>query len=165
VNIKWKAKLDKIGTFTINDGEPRIADEYISALENALSTTLPSGYRSFVEAIKAPLGIYSPSFDAEGGEGSVVSVFFAEDPKKSYDLLDTHRRYMGRVPSSLLPIANDPGGNLVCIGIAAPDLGKVYFWDHERESTSGFPHRDNIFKIADSFGTFIDQLQPADDDD
>ena len=31
----------------------------------------------------------------------------------------------------MLPIAVDPGGNLVLLAIEGEDTGKVFFWNHE----------------------------------
>jgi hypothetical protein len=45
------------------------------------------------------------------------------------------RTYAGRLPSSYLPIATDPGGNLL---VAACGSGEIFAWDHEyRELSPG----------------------------
>jgi len=62
-----------------------------------------------------------------------------------------------QIPPELLPIAPDPGGNLICLGIAGDVVDKVYFWDHERE---GHPTDwSNIDLIADSFDAFFARLE------
>lgn len=35
------------------------------------------------------------------------------------------------VPVDLVPLLNDGGGNLYCIGTRGASTGKIYFWDHE----------------------------------
>jgi anti-sigma B factor antagonist len=55
---------------------------------------------------------------------------------------------------------DDPGGNLICLGVSGPDRGRVYFWDHEcepdpdewdgRVETAG-----NIHPITRSFAEFL----------
>lgn len=47
---------------------------------------------------------------------------------------DRARIYDGLVPQRLLPIADDPGGNLICISLSGSDRGAICFWDHERAS-------------------------------
>lgn len=43
------------------------------------------------------------------------------------------RRYQNRIPSDLIPIAECPGGDQICIGIAGNALGEIYHWNHEKE--------------------------------
>ena len=63
-----------------------------------------------------------------------------------------------RIPPELLPIASDPGGNLVCIGVEGDARGKVYFWDHEHEVyPTGW---SNVDLVADSFDAFLRGLTP-----
>ncbi len=67
--------------------------------------------------------------------------------------------FRDRVPANLLPIARDPGGNLICLSIAGSDRGKVYFWDHEEEAEEGeTPGYDNVYFVADSFDDLLHNL-------
>lgn len=65
-----------------------------------------------------------------------------------------------RVPDPMVPIAHDPGGNLVCISVTGEDAGKVYFCDHEGEYANGQRNRteSNVHLVADSFTEFITSL-------
>lgn len=60
------------------------------------------------------------------------------------------------VPTGLLPIADDPGGNLILMSVAQEDHGKVCFGNHELED----PETGYIVfsPIADSFTAFINSL-------
>lgn len=40
--------------------------------------------------------------------------------------------YRGRIPDGVLPIADDAGGNQVCLAVAGEFPGSVWFWDHEQ---------------------------------
>lgn len=67
-----------------------------------------------------------------------------------------------RLPTHMLPIAHDPGGNLVCISCGRNDYGYVYFWDHEKEvnyNISDDSDYSNLYLIAKSFNEFIDGLK------
>jgi hypothetical protein len=68
----------------------------------------------------------------------------------SYEVLN------GRIPSNLLPIADDPGGNAICLSLFGDDAGAVVFWDHAAEHLP--PTYANIYRIADSFTEFIESL-------
>ncbi len=78
------------------------------------------------------------------------------------------KQYYERVPNSLIPIADDGLGNLVCIGVKDEYRGKIYFWNHEDElmahvmlnekeylDISIDNYWNNIFLIAESFLDFI----------
>ena len=65
-----------------------------------------------------------------------------------------------RVPTDLVPIARDPGGNLICISIGKDDLGAIYFWDHEMETEGDARnYYENVFLIASSFSEFLKGLK------
>lgn len=67
-----------------------------------------------------------------------------------------------RMPTHMLPIAHDPGGNLICISCDKHDEGYIYFWDHENEvdyETSNDTNYSNLYFVAKSFNEFIDGLK------
>lgn len=64
----------------------------------------------------------------------------------------------GRLPPDTMPIARDPFGNLVLLGLHGKCCGNVYFWDHEREP-DGQPDRSNVELVADSFDRFLRGLE------
>ena len=76
--------------------------------------------------------------------------------------IDTYKIDEKRLPHRMLPIANDPGGNLICISCEGNDNGRIYFWDHENEvDYSVSPDNDysNLYIIANTFDEFINGLQ------
>ena len=56
-------------------------------------------------------------------------------------------------PPDIIPFADDPFGNAICLGFRGTSAGCVYFWDHE----SAF---DPPRLIAGSFSKFVDALEP-----
>lgn len=82
------------------------------------------------------------------------------DNLKTY--IVTYKIEEKRLPSHILPIAHDPGGNLICISCDKDDEGYVYFWDHENEVDYGVAEDDdysNLYLIARSFDEFINGLK------
>lgn len=67
-----------------------------------------------------------------------------------------------RLPFHMLPIAHDPGGNLICISCGSADEGHIYFWDHEKEvdyniiDDGEYP---NLYFVAMGFDEFINGLK------
>ena len=57
----------------------------------------------------------------------------------------------GGFPDYLLPIADDPFGNFICIVLAGPDRGAVCFWDHECGPKPG----DGIQILTANFGSYL----------
>lgn len=56
--------------------------------------------------------------------------------------------YKDVLPTDLIPIADLPGGDLVCIGITSDTQNKIYIWFHDLEG-------QNLFLVSDSFKSFI----------
>ena len=77
------------------------------------------------------------------------------------DYIETFKVDEKRLPDALLPIAHDPGGNLICLSCAGNDAGHVYFWDHETEvdyTAEADSVRTNLYRIADSLPQFLASL-------
>lgn len=81
------------------------------------------------------------------------------DNLKTY--IFTYKIEKKRLPQNLLPIAHDPGGNLICISCGNEE-GRIYFWDHEKELDYNIVDDNdysNLFLIANDFNEFLDELK------
>jgi len=65
----------------------------------------------------------------------------------------------GRMPSTMIPVAGS-GSDYVCLGLSAPDRGRVFYWERESEPTVNY---NNVYLIAQSFGEFLGQLKCSND--
>ena len=99
-------------------------------------------------------------FRIEGNPEAGMVGWFLGIQQGEYDDLRKHLEvFRDRVPPKLLPIARDPGGNLICIAVSGPARGKVYFWDHEEEVEEGeTPDYRNISLITHSFEGILRSL-------
>lgn len=82
------------------------------------------------------------------------------DSLKNY--IQTYKIEQKRMQSHLLPIAHDPGGNLICISCGGEDNGFIYFWDHENEINYvdlDDKEYSNLYLIAKTFNEFINGLK------
>ncbi|MBX7215663.1 MAG: SMI1/KNR4 family protein [Candidatus Kapabacteria bacterium] len=71
-----------------------------------------------------------------------------------------------RMPFHIIPIAHDPGGNLICISCNGYDYGKIYFWDHEKEVDyliEGDDNYSNLYLIANNLADFFNGLHTLDE--
>jgi SMI1-KNR4 cell-wall len=98
--------------------------------------------------------------------GSSIEWFLAIDTKfnnlKEY--IETYKIEEKRMPTYILPIANDGLGNSICISTSGIDEGYIYFWDHEQEvdySVSDDSDYSNLFLIAKSFNEFLNGLKDS----
>ncbi len=147
-------------TVVIQNAEQPLAIERLEQVEKAYGIKLPLQYRRFLLAHNGgqpvPNQLHFKNMQGRDTD-SIVDWFLA-----IYDgEIDSFEDYFGnykvdenRLPEALVPIAHDPGGNLVCICIYGKDEGAVYFWDHEHELGG-----NNIHLIADSFDEFLAGLR------
>jgi len=145
----------------ISDSYPPLIKADIAELERKLGISFPFDYKNFLLAHNG--GHPTPdSFSIKGeaeGSKSMIQGFFGIQAGEYDNLFDTMQRYHSRVPANFLPIAYDPGGNLICLSVAGEDMGKVYFWDHEEEAEEGEPPSyDNVYFVADSFNDLLNSL-------
>jgi hypothetical protein len=102
------------------------------------------------------------AFEGPAGSGSLVNWFFTlNQDEQTYFIPLLVEVYKERIPSNLLPIAEDPFGNLVLLDIGVKSYGAIYFWDHENENPDGDSWRDNVSYIAPSFTDFVNGLFDA----
>lgn len=66
---------------------------------------------------------------------------------------DKIKFYKDILPVDLIPIADLPGGDLICIGMKGDKQNKIYIWFHEMNG-------ENVFLVSNSFGNFIKNFKP-----
>lgn len=141
----------------MTDSDPPIGDVDVDGFERRTGVTLPPQYRRWLLAHNG--GRPDPSrFNYKGESGpytdSLISLFFSLSDMEAD--ITQFKVWQQRMPDELVPIADDPFGNRICIGTAGPHEGKVYFWDHEEEQDE--PTYDNCHLLADSFEEFLNGL-------
>lgn len=137
-----------------------IQPEYlVGKLEEEYSVRLPSLYRFFLVnygSLNFSCDITYNSVEQHPSMGDRSIVNFYELQENANGIKESIDCYLGRLPENLIPIAECPGGDQLCIGIRDVE-DKVYFWNHDQEMM--FPSIDelwnNIYLVADSFLDFI----------
>ncbi|MGL4231778.1 MAG: SMI1/KNR4 family protein [Casimicrobium sp.] len=142
-------------------------DKAIDVFEQQLGVTLPETYRAKLASLTATRP--SPAvFDIPNQGFSSVDYFFPLLSKdKTETLQHKLRLYKNRIPSDYLPIARDPGGNLVLLCLKGNARGSVFFWDHELESDEedAETYRENLICLAKSFDAFFHDLRQMREDE
>lgn len=152
----------------ITRSEHQLTPEDIKKLELEYHINLPDDYKNFLlmhnggQSIKdcCPLIEYIGDNEQTGTDTDIN--YFAGIHNNYYHRLIPHYHAMqGRIPQELLPIAENSGGDEICLCIDGSNYGKVYFWAHEGEALAfGYkePWYDNIYLVANSFKEFINSL-------
>lgn len=146
----------------IKDNVGSIETSTIDKLEKNLAITLPSQYREFLKKYNGGYPTPDGFFLKDKSDGSSIDRFLGIDVGEHSNLEKYLDIYKDRIPKNLFPIAHDPGGNLIVIGLSGDTSDKIYFWDHEREPDGYEPGMSNVHLIADSFEEFLGCLYEID---
>lgn len=153
-------KLNEIGLVPLHESFKSCSDEDIKSIGEEFKETLPSDYVWFIsnygEAfVSADVGFRSietnPWASASGLNG--VTYFYSGQSGSDQSVLNLKERYRDQIKDCLLPIAESPGGNQVCLSLCSEDTGSVYFWDHNGKIGS------DLYLIAKSFRSFLDSFE------
>lgn len=139
----------------------KVSVEQINECQIRLKAQFSNAYIDFLLSQNGGMPV-NCLFKYDKHKESCVCYFYGIDlDAKDMDLENNIDAYRGRIPEGFLPIGEDPGGNIICIG---GDNGEtVYFWFHEAETEP--PTMDNMYLIADTFQAFIDSLEPDEGED
>jgi hypothetical protein len=150
-----------------------VADEELNAIETALGVALPGDYREFFQKYGAWAFGALVQFQPIEGEIGPLSGFYGSKIAGTNSLMRNVEMYQGRMPETIIPIADDGGGNQICLGVKGKERGKVYYWDHHNEwdeedylEEHGKPMPpevkfQNVHLIAESFEDFIRRLEKS----
>lgn len=133
-------------------------EDVIRSIEKECKLKLPIEYKMFLLNFSNCIfkdDIYYQSIEKSPwtpGDGlESVEVFYGLE-NDDINLRKRIQQYSGRIPDGLIPIAESPGGNQICIGVKGKYTERIYFWDHENISTKG---GSNLYLIANLFSDFI----------
>ncbi|WP_318010825.1 SMI1/KNR4 family protein [Bacillus sp. RAR_GA_16] len=140
--------------FTISN--KKLSIEEIEQFEIRNRIKLTSKYKRFLLQFNGGYPRES-LFDISDKHGkSVLNVFngigdMYDNLEKVIDL------YEFRLAKGFVPIANDLGGNVICLGTKEPHYEKIYFWDHEQEPEDA-DDMSNMYFLANDIDEFLSHL-------
>lgn len=128
----------------------------IEQFEERNNLKLPNKYRLFLLQWNGGYTEPSQFMISEEQGPSVVNVL--NGIGDMYDNLDkVIDIYEYRLPEGFIPIGDDPGGNVLCIGTKEPYNENIYFWDHEEEHENP-EDMSNMYFLASDILEFLDKL-------
>jgi len=96
---------------------------------------------------------------ADDWQTGMVHYFLALHDGELSNFFKYFRTYQGRIPEDTVPIAYDPGGNLVLLGVGDTNMGRVFFWVQDFEVEEGkIADYGNVGLVANRFNEFLDGL-------
>lgn len=147
---KLKAKLEQIIDFDLRDTNTIWNDDEIKKIEEKHNINFPNDYFYYLkyfgnDYIKEDFRLI-PSLEFQKlkkqSQFEIDSLYGLNNDENNLE--DKIFSYKEILPDNMIPIADLPGGDLICIG----DGDKVYVWFHEMEG-------ENIFLVSNSFKDFI----------
>lgn len=146
----------------MTDTGKKIGNVELDDLERKYQFSLPEEYRNFLRTNNG--GHPTPeAFSARYNDGSeresIIDYFFEVGTKGPYIIDSTINNLQvldQRISRDVIPIANTPFGDLICLGVKGKAAGKVFFWNLEDDEDNA-PVED-LGLIANSFQEFIDSL-------
>lgn len=151
MNFYEKAVLDNF--FIIETG-PLIQEADVDALERELPCALPSVYRRFLLGHNGGL-LLRNTIDVPGAPWTPTNVYALFGLNRGLDTSDIRWNkeiFLNQaLPSALLPVACDSGGNPFCMSMNAGRIGGIIYVDLDGH--------DATYHVADSFSEFLSKIR------
>ncbi|QLG39184.1 SMI1/KNR4 family protein [Paenibacillus sp. FSL W7-1088] len=130
-----------------------LTESRLQDFERINGVQLPQQYREFL--LKYNGGYPKPYYftiSKEQGIG-MVNIFYGIG--EMYDNLDKKVDIFDDIlDAGFIPIADDSGGNQICLGLTEKHFGDVYFWIHDEDPED----LGNMYFLAKDFGGFLEKL-------
>ena len=136
----------------IHGAMPRPSVELVEAIEQAIGQRIPQAFLASFAHVHGG--------EPDGNTFAVGATGLDSGVNEFIELGAAREEYEAggfRELGGFLPIAFAEGGNYVCVKLADPNAGAIYFWDHEVA-----PPAQGLHPVADSLEAFLNALQPFD---
>lgn len=148
-----------------------ISIEEMKQAELKLGFSLPDNYKEFLFKYNGghPIKDGCPMLESftknEYNYSTDIAWFFSVYDGEYNNLVKEYLAMRKRIPSELLTIACNSGGDNICLSISGANKGRVYFWFHENENPElNNAWYENIFLVANTFEDFINSMYAFDTD-
>ena len=160
-------KLRELGIASFHPKKSKVSPKgKIEDFEKKYQIELQPDYRQFVSrycpAVFKKPAFYSPlEKSPKTPEDALeeITVFYGLSADEN-NLIRIKEAYANRMPDFLIPIADTPDGDQVCLCVKGDCKDNVYLWDHDCESKSpnDEPY-ENLYLIANTFSDFIQSFR------
>ena len=157
-SLEIENKLSLLG-ITSKYGENQIGE--VEKIEETIGLTLPIEYKEFLHMFGTlnfndTEVVFNPTNTVDKEPFTIVNFYGLN--ADNFDLKLIIIRYKGRIPDDLIPIAECPGGDQICIGINNKAYGKIYYWDHNKEKIQVNTIEEMWEPVTLIYNTFFDLI-------
>lgn len=150
--------------------DSEVPESRIKQIGLQLGFNLPQDYMECVK-INGGASVFPEQFSVGKVERCFGSLFSFDKESSEY-IVKKYDIYSTFLPRTVLPIANDPAGNLICLDYNDNESPIVVFWEHENAweletfiKEEGYTKegaekrvRENMIYVAKTFTEFLDKL-------
>ena len=130
-----------------------LTESRLRDFERINGVQLPQQYREFL--LKYNGGYPKPYYFTISKEQGICMVNIFYGIGEMYDNLDKKIDIFDDIlDAGFIPIADDSGGNQICLGLTEKYFGDVYFWIHDEDPED----MGNMYLLAKDFGGFLEKL-------
>jgi cell wall assembly regulator SMI1 len=150
------------GRFSMKFSEagPPITRSDIDKVERQFDISFPDAYIRYLLAYNG--GRVTPAVfrivGSSRGDRGILHQLFSIAPGQIGNLASSIQRHLGRMPAEIVPIGNDPGGEMICIGVRGDSTGAIFMWDRTGEVEDGATYWGNIYRLSASLDEFFASL-------
>jgi len=128
-----------------------IIKKEISKFEEYLGHSLPKDYRKFLFRYNGGVPESNEFYVPGLNNSSAVDRFLSIE-----GIIHNIKLLGNQILDNVLPIADSPCGDMLCMSIGGENYGKIYFWVHDMDiGDEELPSWKNMFLLADSFDEFM----------
>lgn len=146
------------GEYSREGDEPEsviLTDAELEEIESQIEHKLPYSYREFLRYCGnffPSTQLVAPAKDA-WGDTEFGTITFLGKRANHRDIVEHYRSYKQRseLPYTCLPIADDPGGNYLCLVLDGPNKDCIICYWHDDEM--------QVFSVAANFDEFFSSLE------
>jgi hypothetical protein len=144
-----------------------VSDKQIAEIQQKVNARLPEDYKRFLATFGE--STFSSQVNCTPSGKPLYFGWFYGPP----DLLEAIENCKEDevLPETIIPIGDDGGGNLFCLGVSGKDIGKVYFHNHgigwhadaerlmeQGKSVPSDIRYQTVYECASSFQEFIENM-------
>ena len=137
----------------------QVDETAISAFEQEINFSLPTDYRTFLQANNGASVDGQVFFVSDLDQDVLMDVFFGitNAEERSLTLGYWLNEFGDELQEKTLIIGSDPGGGMITYVTAGEDKG-IYYWDHSHFFPQSSEEEGNTYFLADSFDDFMATL-------
>ncbi len=127
----------------------------LRSVEELVGRRMPSAYIDFLMFANGgspEVDTFYVEIDGNREDWNVNHFFrISTDPNRPDDVIWNYRHLQASAPRQILPIADNGGGDLICLDLTEESNSRVLLWIHDKPE-------DRLHLVANSFEEFVDSL-------